>query len=259
MVGPTFFAGSVAETSRVGERLERPRRWSAFGWASCAVAVLLAFAALESQSWLSRVSGSQFDRVAMIKPVLNLLRSPWAQRPAPTVASVTVPKQLTAVSAATTTSPMPASPERRREPARTDQSSLTQNSEPEHIKVAQAQVNEASAQDASLERATTKENSDASINRANMYLEAKGAQRNCDEAIALLEAAAARSNVRAQNHLAGLYATGSCVPRDRVQAYRWLKSALATDPENHWARQNLDLTWQQMTAEERNVFESVGR
>jgi hypothetical protein len=41
------------------------------------------------------------------------------------------------------------------------------------------------------------------------------------------------------------------VQRDRVQAYRWLRSALAVDPTNYWSQQNRDLIWRQMTPEER--------
>ena len=36
-----------------------------------------------------------------------------------------------------------------------------------------------------------------------------------------------------------------------MKAYRWLSSALAADPNSHWAQQNRDVIWQQMTPEER--------
>jgi len=67
----------------------------------------------------------------------------------------------------------------------------------------------------------------------------------------LLTTAAAKRNVRARNRLASMYAVGTCVERNRVQAYRWLRSALAVDPTNDWAQQNRDLIWQQMTPQER--------
>ena len=259
MVGPRFFAGSVAEASRVGKRSEWARRWYAFGWASSAVLVLVAFATLESQSWLSRASGSQYQKVAIIKPAVNLMRDAFSQKPVPAIASASTPRRPTTLSTSPIAVQAPVSLPHPPEFARTDHSSPIQKPKPEHAEVARAQAGELSAQEVLPGQRAAKDNSNARVTLANLYLEGKGAQRNCQEAIALLEAAAARSNVRAQNHLAGLYATGSCVQRDRVQAYRWLKSALATDPENQWARQNLDLTWRQMTTEERTVFESNAR
>ena len=71
----------------------------------------------------------------------------------------------------------------------------------------------------------------------------------------LLKTAAEKDNARARNRLASMYATGSCVQRDRVQAYRWLSSALAANPHSDWAQQNRDLIWQQMTPEERAAAE----
>ena len=41
--------------------------------------------------------------------------------------------------------------------------------------------------------------------------------------------------------------------RNHVEAYRWLSATLAADPNNQWAQQNRDLTWQQMTPEERTL------
>jgi hypothetical protein len=48
-----------------------------------------------------------------------------------------------------------------------------------------------------------------------------------------------------------MYSTGTCVQRNRVEAYRWLSSALAANPKSEWAQQNRDLLWQQMNPEER--------
>jgi len=67
----------------------------------------------------------------------------------------------------------------------------------------------------------------------------------------LLKTAAGKENARARNRLAAMYSTGTCVQRNRVQAYHWLSSALAADPNSQWAQQNRDVIWQQMTPEER--------
>jgi TPR repeat protein len=89
-----------------------------------------------------------------------------------------------------------------------------------------------------------------------MYLDGKEVPRSCDEALKLLETAAEKPNVRARSRLAALYAIGTCVERDRLQAYRWLTMALAADPNNSWAQQNRELTWRQMTANERTMAEA---
>ena len=71
----------------------------------------------------------------------------------------------------------------------------------------------------------------------------------------LLKTAALSNNVLACNRLASLYTTGTCVPRSQLEAYRWLSSALAADPNNQAARHNRDLVWEQMTPEERGVVQ----
>ena len=79
--------------------------------------------------------------------------------------------------------------------------------------------------------------------------------RSCEQAVVLLKTAAIKDNARACNRLASMYSTGICVERNHVEAYRWLSATLAADPNNQWAQQNRDLTWQQMTPEERALAE----
>jgi TPR repeat protein len=66
----------------------------------------------------------------------------------------------------------------------------------------------------------------------------------------LLKTAAAKENAGARNRLGSMYATGNCVQRNRVEAYRWMSSALVANPNSQWAQQNRDQIWQQMTPEE---------
>jgi hypothetical protein len=101
-------------------------------------------------------------------------------------------------------------------------------------------------------KATTYWNADAPVDMANEYLRSEGVPRGCAKAMLLLNKAAAKGNVRARNRLASLYAIGSCVPRDPIQAYRWLNAALDANPDNQWALQNRDLILRQMTAKERS-------
>jgi hypothetical protein len=103
------------------------------------------------------------------------------------------------------------------------------------------------------ERATAIADPNAPVRLANIYLNGEGVERSCDQGLALLQSAATQPNLRARKRLAFLYEIGDCVQRDRVQAYRWLALALAADPSDEWAQQNRDLTWGQMTSQERLV------
>ena len=112
-------------------------------------------------------------------------------------------------------------------------------------------ASDAAATAAWLWKATAKGNPDAPVQLADMYIDGQGVPRSCEQAMVLLKTAAEKDNARARNRLASMYATGSCVQRDRVQAYRWLSSALAANPHSDWAQQNRDLIWRQMTPDER--------
>ena len=101
-------------------------------------------------------------------------------------------------------------------------------------------------------KAMTYGNANTPVDMANQYLRSEGVPRGCAKAMLLLNKAAAKGNVRARNRLASLYAVGSCVPRDAVQAYRWLNAALDVNPQDQWAQQNRDLMLRQMTAKERS-------
>jgi hypothetical protein len=107
------------------------------------------------------------------------------------------------------------------------------------------------------EKATTNRNANALVSLANEDLRSEGVPRGCAKAMLLLNAAAAKENARARNRLASMYAIGSCVPRDPVQAYRWLVAALDADPHNQWAQQNRDLILRQMTAEQRSQMSTT--
>ncbi len=102
-----------------------------------------------------------------------------------------------------------------------------------------------------LWKATAKGNPDAPVQLADLYVKGDGVPRSCEQAMVLLKTAAEKENARARNRLAAMYATGNCVNRNRVEAYRWVSSALAANPSSQWAQQNRDLLWQQMTPEER--------
>ena len=112
-------------------------------------------------------------------------------------------------------------------------------------------ASDAAAQAAWLWKATAKGNPDAPVMLADKYIKGDGVPRSCDQAVVLLKTAAINQNVRASQSAGLDVRHRSLVERSHVETYRWLSSALTADPNSQWARQNRDLTWQQMTPEER--------
>jgi len=106
-----------------------------------------------------------------------------------------------------------------------------------------------------LWKATAKGNPAAPVRLADMYVKGDGVPRSCEQAVVLLKTAATKENALARNRLASMYSSGTCVQRNRVEAYRWLSSALVANPNSEWAQQNRNLLWQQMTPEERTSAE----
>ena len=112
-------------------------------------------------------------------------------------------------------------------------------------------ASDSAAEAAWLWKSTAKGNPEAPVMLADMYMKGDGVPRSCEQAVVLLKTAAEKENARARNRLASMYSAGDCVQRNRVEAYRWLSSALAANPHSDWALQNRDLIWQQMTPDER--------
>ena len=104
-----------------------------------------------------------------------------------------------------------------------------------------------------LWKATARGNPDAPLQLAELYVSGDGVPRSCEQAVVLLKTAALGNNARACNRLASLYTTGTCVQRSQLEAYRWLGSALAADPNNQSAKHDRDLIWEQLTPEERTL------
>jgi hypothetical protein len=92
----------------------------------------------------------------------------------------------------------------------------------------------------------------AALLRAQDYLQGRGGvQPNCEQALSYLRVAAQGNEPAAAMQMGALYATGRCVQRDPVMAFRWLNSAHELEPENAEIQANIDRLWGQMTAQER--------
>ena len=92
----------------------------------------------------------------------------------------------------------------------------------------------------------------AALQRAQDFLQGRGGVRqNCEQALSYLRVAAQANEPAAAVQMGSLYATGHCVQRDPVMAYRWFNSAHELEPENAEIQANIDHLWGRMTAQER--------
>jgi TPR repeat protein len=110
---------------------------------------------------------------------------------------------------------------------------------------------DASASAMWLWKATAKGNTEAPVLLADMYLQGRGVEKNCDQALVLLKSASHKSNPLARRRLGSLYAAGQCVPQDRVQAYKMYSSAIEADPSNSGIDHDREMLWVRMTGAER--------
>lgn len=86
---------------------------------------------------------------------------------------------------------------------------------------------------------------------AQKYLYGQGVRKDCDQAMVYLRAANQRASASARSQMGALYATGYCVPLDRVRAYQWFTSALNVEPENPSLQRERNNLWAQMSSSER--------
>ncbi len=92
---------------------------------------------------------------------------------------------------------------------------------------------------------------DPMVQRAQRYLYGAGVPQNCDQAMLYLRAATEKPSVPARSQMGALYATGTCVPQDRVRAYQWFTAAYQLAPNSFsLQRQRLQI-WAQMSSAER--------
>ncbi|MFZ0704713.1 MAG: zinc-ribbon domain-containing protein [Candidatus Korobacteraceae bacterium] len=120
-----------------------------------------------------------------------------------------------------------------------------------------ASASDAPAASAWLWKAVAKGNPEAPIKLANMYIKGDGVPQSCDQALILLRSAAAKENAAARSRLGSLYASGTCVARNRVKAYQYMSQALEANPNAVWARDFRQQLWIQMTPQERQQAQNA--
>jgi hypothetical protein len=89
------------------------------------------------------------------------------------------------------------------------------------------------------------------VTLGEQYLYGRGVPQSCERGLRYVKPAADQANAKAMITMGALYATGHCLSRDLPTAYRFFALALRADPENGPLRQNAEMVWRQMTAEER--------
>jgi hypothetical protein len=95
--------------------------------------------------------------------------------------------------------------------------------------------------------------SEALFIEGQKYLYGSGVLEDCNRARTKLMAAANQSNVKAQSTVATMYATGHCMPRNLPMAYHWFAIALHKDRDNTRLQRDLEMLWNQMTPEEKQM------
>jgi TPR repeat protein len=98
---------------------------------------------------------------------------------------------------------------------------------------------------------TVSPENDPLLKLAQKYIHGHGVRADCVTGMAYLRQAMKRPNYAAASQMGALYATGTCVPLDRVEAYRYFSSAMQMAPSNPYLGQERDKLYGQMTSAER--------
>jgi TPR repeat protein len=130
----------------------------------------------------------------------------------------------------------------------------TREAEPreEQVPVAKKPALKPAARKTTYKAAAKNESAEVLEAQGEDYLYGRGVQADCGRAGKSL-LAAARSSAKAQSVLGTMYATGHCVTRDVPAAYRWFAKTSHQEPGNVRIQRDLQVLWQQMTPEEREV------
>ena len=95
------------------------------------------------------------------------------------------------------------------------------------------------------------------LKKADAYLYGQGVPRSCGQALVYLRTAANQGSAAARAKLGGLYATGHCVPMDRVEAYNWFTLARNAGSKSPLIDRNQKMLWAEMSPTERALVSSL--
>jgi zinc-ribbon domain len=170
--------------------------------------------------------------------------APANPAPAPGTSPSTPPESNTAAT------PANAAPAESQPPAPENKNDTSSEKESEAAAAAPAPAKPAEAVPLKPKPKPTPKPSD-NVALGEQYLYGRGVPQNCERGLRYVKPAADQSNPKAMITMGALYATGHCISRDLPTAYRYFALALRLDPDNGPLRQNAEMVWKQMTAEER--------
>jgi TPR repeat protein len=113
--------------------------------------------------------------------------------------------------------------------------------------VSRSHAKHKTTEDASADRSP----SPALVRAQDFLLGKNGVKQNCEQGLVYLRAATKANEPAAALQMGALYASGHCVTRDRLMAYRWFNSAHELQPDNPEIKSDIEQLWGQMTAQER--------
>jgi cytoskeletal protein RodZ len=217
----------------------------------------------EMRGWISRTAKNPVATQAMdtitAAPVTTMSGSP-----SPGTASTSDPQAAqqapandSAAQAPTTSAPSDQTATQPSPPV-TDATKREPEPQEEHVPVTKKPALKPAATKMEYKVPAKNESAEALEAQGEDYLYGHGVHADCGRAGKSLLAAAAQSSVKAQSVLGTMYATGHCVTRDVPVAYRWFARASRQEPRNVRIQHDLEVLWQQMTPEEREVAAKTG-
>ena len=171
--------------------------------------------------------------------------------------SAGTPSDVGSRSQSAASQPAPSKPDDHAAPAADEKSAAAAKAVPEtkEEEAAASKKPEKAAQYARASRSKPAEAAPPEDNRllvlAQKYIRGEGVRRDCTPGVAYLREAMKRPSAAAATQMGALYATGTCMPLDRVAAYRWFGSALQMTPNNPWLAHERDELYAQMSSAER--------
>ena len=138
-------------------------------------------------------------------------------------------------------------------PKAADQTAANAAAKPAPVKPAVAAPKAAPRRTVATDDDSPESEAAALLTQGERYLNGNGVPQNCGRAQDSLRSAADRGNFQAVSDLATMYSTGHCVKKDLPTAYRWFVKALHQQPNNGRISTDLQVLWNQMTPEEKQV------
>ncbi len=211
------------------------------------VLVTLGCAVLGALRWHTELQKQAEEIAAFIRPRMNIVPPPLKPQQAPNSAE-NAPSPASAAPANASAAPVGDTPNaaaRRMRPAESLEESRRSGYRERNRRMDRATISESNSQ-----RSTVRADNPMLV-KAQEYLHA----RNCEQGMIYLRQALRQASPEALSQMGALYATGTCVPQNRVEAYRWFSAALNMAPTNSWLTRERNMLHGEMTNTERQQID----